>query len=166
MNLRSLVPWRNKNGGTVTHPVPTNPLERMRWEMDQAFDRFLGDLWPSKGPFAEWMEGAWAPSLDVKETDDEIVVRAEIPGVDPKDLEITLSGDTLTLAGKKEEKTEKKEENFHHTECSFGEFRRTLRLPATVDTEKVTAEHNNGVVTIHVKKVPGAVPKKVPVTSN
>ena len=91
MNLRSLVPWKNKETGAA------HPLERMRWEMDQLFDRFFNDVSSDR-----WAEpDAWTPALDIKEGDDEIVVRAELPGVDPKDLDITVAGDLLTLSGKK-----------------------------------------------------------------
>jgi len=163
MNLRNLVPWTNKENGAVAHRSSTNPLERMRWEMDQVFDRFFSDIWASD----RWSEEAmWAPPLDVKETEDEVIVHAELPGVDPKDLEITVSGDLLTLSGRKEVKTEKKEENWFHSECRYGEFRRSVTLPAAVDTKDVNADFKNGVLTIHVKKSENAQAKRIPVKAS
>lgn len=160
MNLRNLVPWTNKENGGVATRAPSHPLERMRWEMDQVFDRFFGEAWPGE----RWGEsGVWAPALDVKETDSEVIVNAELPGVDAKDLDITISGDLLTLSGKKEVKTEKQEENWFHSECRYGEFRRSITLPAAVDTKDVAADFKNGVLTIHVKKTPHAQAKRIPV---
>lgn len=160
MNFRNLVPWKNKESGTAAANLAAHPLERMRWEMDQLFDRFFSDAWPGN----RWSEeGAWVPALDVKETADTVVVRAELPGVDPKDLDITVSGDLLTLSGKKEEKTEQKEENWFHTECRYGEFQRSITLPAAVDTNDVNAEFKNGVLTVTVRKTPSAQAKRIPV---
>jgi HSP20 family protein len=135
----------------------------MRWEMDQVFDRFFSDVWAGD----RWGEtGLWAPALDVKETEDEVVVHAELPGVDPKDLDITISGELLTLSGKKEVKTEKKEENWFHSECRYGEFRRSVTLPAAVETKDVNADYKNGVLTIRVKKSANAQAKKIAVKAS
>lgn len=163
MNLRNLVPWRDKDSGVAVPSPSAHPIERMRWEMDQLFDRFFGASWPADrwGGFGEM--GSWAPPLDVRETADEVVVRAEVPGVDPKDLELTVSGDLLTLTGKKEEKFEKKEQDCYHSECRYGSFHRSVKLPASIDSDKVSAEHKDGVLTIRVKKTAAAAGKKIPV---
>lgn len=162
MSLRDLIPWRGKRTEDDRGQVPAHPIERMRYDMDRVFDRFFGNWWdmyrtPALGGFD------WSPALDVSETDAEVILRAEIPGVDAKDLDISITGDVLTLSGQKEEKKEKQEEGFVHSECRFGSFRRTMPLPASVDTENIQAEYSNGVLTVRLKKLPEATAKKIPV---
>lgn len=149
--------WRKRdpfNGG----------LARLREEMDRTFDRFFSEPF-GVGPIEpkSLRPEGWVPPLDVSETDSEVTIRAEVPGIPAKDLDISVSGTMLTIAGQKEETTEKKEENFYQCERRFGSFRRVIDLPDTVDPEKVTAESDNGVVTIHVAKKPGAKSKQVDV---
>lgn len=159
--MRSLIPWRGK-GGTVESGL-SSPIRYFRTEMDQLFDRFFN------APFGlatgRWSSELWMPSVDVMETDDEVFVRAEVPGVDPKELDITLSGQTLTLSGEKKSSSEKKGENFHCTERFFGSFRRSIELPTPVDGNQLQAEHKNGVVEIRMKKDQAVRPKRIPVLS-
>ncbi|MBS0196486.1 MAG: Hsp20/alpha crystallin family protein [Planctomycetes bacterium] len=135
-------------------------LATLRDEVERTFDRFFHEPLGFTEPKALRAEG-WIPPLDVSETDSEVTIRAEVPGIAAKDLEITISGTTLSMAGRKDETVEKKEENFYQCERRFGSFRRVIELPETVDAEKVTAEADNGVVTVHVAKKPGAKPKQV-----
>ena len=103
---------------------PFRELATLREDMDRMWNRFLGE-WPSLEPFG----GEWAPSLDVSETKEDIVVKAEVPGIDAKDIDISLSNDLLTIKGKKEQEKEEKEENYHRVERSYGSFSRSIRLP-------------------------------------
>ena len=133
--------------------------------MDRTFDRFFSEPWGGLGliePKSLRREG-WLPAIDVSETDNAITVRAEVPGIAAKDLEISILGTTLSIAGKKEEKDEQKNEDFYHFERRFGSFRRVIDLPDMIDADKITAESDNGVVTIHIAKKPGAKSKKVEV---
>lgn len=159
----SLIPWRNKrNELAAREPADAYPLGRLRSEIDRLFDRFFTDPFGSMDAFFTPL-GEWAPSIDVAESEQEITVRAEIPGVDPKDLDIQLTENVLTLRGEKKEMTERKGDNYYHGERRFGTFQRVICLPVDVDPEKVSAEHANGVVTIRLAKVPGAAPKRIPV---
>lgn len=159
----NLIPWRGKREEVDWDDFwSRSPLATFRTEMDRLFDRFLAGSETAFGP-GRW--GDWAPSLDITETEKDVTVRAEVPGVDPKELEITVSGQVLTLAGQKKEFTEHKGENFHHSERRFGSFRRSIQLPASVDSEKISAEHKNGVVTIKLHKIASAAPKRIPVRS-
>ena len=159
----NLSPWKKRPSSLAASPF-NGDLARFRDEMDRTFDRFFTD------PFALGMiepkalrsEG-WLPAIDVSETETEVTIRADAPGIAAKDLDISVSGSTLTIAGQKEESSEKKDENYCHCERRFGSFRRSIDLPDTVDADKVTAESDNGVVTIHVAKKPGAKPKQVEV---
>jgi HSP20 family protein len=89
-----------------------------------------------------------------------------VPGVDPNEIDITVTGDCLTIAGEKKETIEKKEQDNSYRESRYGSFSRTVRLPASVDSHHVTAEHANGVVTITLKKTPSATAKKIPVKTS
>jgi HSP20 family protein len=153
----NLSPWKQRE----RFPVG---LARLRDEMDRTFDRFfseplgLGGLEPKA-----LRDDGWIPPLDVSETDTEVTIRAEVPGIPAKDVEISVTGNMLTIAGKKESHEEKKGEDFYQSERRFGSFRRVVALPDGVDPDKVTAESDNGVVTVHVAKRPGVKPKVVEV---
>jgi len=160
----TLVPWRGKQRDEETGSMLSAPLHQLRTEMDRLFDRFFGGSLGFLGePFGRTQ--AWMPSLDVSETDADITVRAEVPGVDAKDIDIQVSGQVLTISGEKKESTESKGENYYHAERSFGSFRRSVQLPTSVDAEKVLAEYKNGVLLIRMKKEKGAVPKRISVRS-
>jgi HSP20 family protein len=137
-------------------------LARLREEMDRTFDRFFIEPLGLMEPKMFRAEG-WFPPVDVSETDAEVTIQAELPGIAAKDLEIEVSGTTLTISGEKEEHEEKKGKDFYQSERRFGSFRRVIDLPETVDAEKVTAESDNGIVTIHVARKPGIKLKRVEV---
>jgi HSP20 family protein len=137
-------------------------LARLREEMERTFDRFFTEPWGMLEPKMFRGEG-WLPPVDVSENDAEVTVRAEIPGIAVKDLEIAITGTTLTIAGAKQEYEEKKGEDFCQAERRFGSFRRAIELPEAIDAERITAESENGVVTIHVPRKPGVKPRRVEV---
>jgi HSP20 family protein len=107
--------------------------------------------------------GAWAPFLDVSETKDAMVVKAEMPGVDPKDIEIALTGDLLTLKGEKTKEAEEKDEHYHRMERTYGAFVRSVRLPMAVDGSKVTATFKNGLLVVTLPKTPAGKGTLIPV---
>jgi HSP20 family protein len=129
----------------------------LRREMDRLFERFFESPWPQLTAL-----GDWTPALDVSEGKDAITVKAEVPGVDPKDINISLEGDTLTIKGEKEQKKEEKDERRHRIERSYGAFMRSVGMPAPVDASKVTATFKNGLVTITLPKAPGAKGTAIP----
>ena len=141
--MKTLAPW----GG------------ELRREMERFFDRFAEPMW---GPI-ETMAGDWAPKLDMSETKDAFVVKAEMPGVDPKEIEIALTGDMLTLKGEKDKETVEKEERFHRVERTYGAFLRSVRLPMAVDGTKVTATFKNGVLVVTLPKTPASKGTTIPV---
>jgi len=123
------------------------------------FDRFGEPIWE---PF-ETTAGEWTPKLDVSETKDAMVVTAEVPGLDPKDIEVALTGDVLTLKGEKDKETKKDEERYHRVERTYGAFLRSVRLPMAVDGSKVTATFKNGVLIVTLPKTPAARGTLIPV---
>lgn len=161
---------------TVRHDVgqgarPTRALARSLFEPMRHMRELFG--WPAfrellRGePLAEmlpaWREGeAWfAPDFDVKETPDALVFRADLPGIDDKDVEVTVSDNRLVVRGKREAEAEQKGETWYTCERSYGSFMRSFALPPGIDTEHVEAGMDKGVLTIHVPKAPEAQPKKI-----
>jgi HSP20 family protein len=122
-------------------------------------------------PFQEMMparsgEGAYfAPAFDIKETKDTFVFKADIPGVMEKDLALTVTGNLLTVSGKRESEKEEKEDTFYAFERTFGSFQRTFSLPDHADADHVKAELKNGELTIVVPKAPAAVAKRIEVSA-
>ncbi|HET7343209.1 MAG TPA: Hsp20/alpha crystallin family protein [Methylomirabilota bacterium] len=142
--MRALMPWSR---------MPT-----LQHELDRMFERFLAPMLPDVPALGEW-----TPALDVAEGKEAVTVTAELPGVDPKDIAVTLEGDLLTLKGAKEERHEEKDERWHRVERSAGTFIRTVRLPAAVDAGAVTATFKNGVVTVTLPKTAGTKGTLIPV---
>jgi len=103
----------------------------------------------------------WNPTLDVSESNDEFVIRAEVPSMAESDMELTIVGDTLALSGSKKEEKRTDSEKFHRCERRFGAFRRVVSLPSGADLEKISAESRDGMVTIHIPKKPGIKPKNI-----
>ena len=137
----------------------TNFLEPFRQEMEDLMQRFFGDE-DGNGKTIK----AWAPRVDVEETDKEILVKADLPGVDPKAVEISVENGVLTIRGEMKEEKEEKKKNYHRVERFSGSFYRSLALPPGADAEKVAATSANGVVTVTIPKKPEAQPKKISVT--
>lgn len=149
--MLSLIPWkRNASPAEGTWMLP---LEPMRSEVSQILNRFMEAPGLLDDPIR----------IDVRETADEVVVRAEVPGIDPKELDIQLVGDVLTLSGEKKDEREASENGLAYSERRYGTFRRSLRLATPVDAEKVRAEHKNGVVTITLTKAESSRPRRIQV---
>jgi HSP20 family protein len=151
----NLIPWRNKvdgNGGANT------ALTRFRDEMDDLFGRFF-----SGGPLAAGAFGATWPRMDLEESDKDLTVTAELPGVDPKQIDINVTGNVLTLRGEKKDEREEKGRDYHYVERQYGSFHRSVQLPSSVESDKVDATFKDGVLTIRMPKHPEARPKKITV---
>lgn len=157
--MSTLLPWkRPATQANGANQLPS--LSRLRWDWDNLFDRFFQDAW---SPVAET---ARSLPLDVTETDDEIRVRAEVPGIAPEELEIQLSGDVLTLSGTKVDEETTREEGRTYSERVFGSYHRALQLPCPVDPDKVQAKHKHGVVTITLQKAETVRPKRIQVKAS
>ena len=124
------------------------------------FDEFFHGVFPSPYRRMETRMAEFAPSIDVSETGKAIKVTAELPGLEEKDISVTLDEDYLILSGeRKEEKKEEKEE-YYHREMSYGSFERAIPLSAKVDADKAEASFKNGVLKISLPKIPGAAKEK------
>ncbi len=123
-------------------------LGRIRKE----FDGLLGNLLSGEALPAWSGEELFVPKVDVKETEEAIEITAEVPGLKPEDIELTLTGDVLTLKGEKKNEREDKKEGYHLVERSYGSFQRSFRLPVEVDRAKLAATHKDGVLTVTLPK--------------
>ena len=148
---RELTLW--KPFGELT---PFRDFERMRRDMDRLWDSFF-----ERGVRRTDDDGSWLPSLDIAETKNDIVVKAEVPGMDPKDIDISLSDGLLTIKGEKKQEKEEKEENYHFIERSYGAFCRSVRLPKEVQSDKISASYKNGVLKVALPKSEEAKKKEV-----
>jgi HSP20 family protein len=132
---------------------------RPAWDL---FDRFFEDL---ELPMRFREETEFTPAFDVSETEKELIVKAEVPGMDKKDININLSDGLLTITGEKKHEKKEEGENYHCFETRYGKFSRTMRLPTDVDTEKVDAMYKDGVLTITLPKTETVKPKTVEIKS-
>jgi HSP20 family protein len=143
-----------------------DPFTAMRAEMDRVFDSFLGRGFGRFPVLSRPDESdAVMPSIDVRETETELVVEAELPGMDEKDVSVTLSSGVLTLKGEKKSEREEKKDDYHLMERSYGSFQRSFQLADTIDLDKVTATFDKGVLKVTLPKRPEAVKaeKRIPI---
>jgi HSP20 family protein len=131
-------------------------LSAMREEMDRVFERFEHG-WPRWPTLFRREAAITVPELDVRENTSSIVVEAELPGVDEKDVTVTVANGLLTIKGEKKHEKEEKGENYYLAERSFGSFERSIRLPDTIDEGKVEAKFDKGVLRVTAAKKPEAV---------
>jgi HSP20 family protein len=140
-----LTPFRRRERGVT----PGGRMPDIFREMEERMRRMWQDF-----PLFSATEavGEWAPMVDVSETEDEVRVKAELPGLEPNDLDISLDRDHLILKGEKKEEREKKEKGYYVAERSFGAFYRTIQLPSEVDPQKIEASFKNGVLDLKMGK--------------
>jgi HSP20 family protein len=138
--------------------TPWIGLGTLKQEMDRLVERFFE---PRLEEFSAFV--GWAPKLDVTETKEAIVVKAETAGVDPQDIQISLQEQLLTIKGEKRQEKDEKDEQYHRMERSYGSFARSIRLPVPVDAGKVNASFKNGLLTITLPKTPAAKGTMIPV---
>ncbi len=156
----NLIPWRGKQrGGEGAEALP---LARLRGEMDRLLDAFVREPfaamdWPWAG------RAPWQPAIDIADSDEGVTVRAELPGIDPQDLNVSITGRELVISGEKKESCECKEQDFYRSETRYGSFHRSVTLPDGIDTEHVDARYANGVLTLKLKKSPQFAPKHIKV---
>ena len=152
MTLTSLLPRRKRRGDIGLRKDHEGPYPAFRREMDRLLDRFFRSLDDEPFGAIEAMEGDFMPSIDVRETNKEIKVTAELPGMDENDIDITLSKASLTLKGEKKEETEDQGKDYFRIERRFGSFYRVIPVVAEVDESKVDARFKKGVLTIRLPK--------------
>lgn len=162
--------------GKVPAEIGGHPLLSLRNEIDRVFDTVFSGL--ALRPFGPWdldfspfkglderFQPAW-PKVDVAETDKAFAITAELPGMEEKDVEVTVSDGCLTVQGEKRSERNEDEENYHLMERNYGKVRRTFRVPDSVAADKIEANFENGVLTITMPKTETSAPKTVPITAH
>jgi HSP20 family protein len=141
---------------------PASGIVSLKHEMDRLFERF----------FEPWMgeEGQggseWSPRLDLSETKDAVIAKLDVPGLDSKDIQVSLQEGMLTIRGEKKQEKDEKDERLHRVERRYGTFVRTIQVPVRIDASKVTAAFKNGVLTITMPKVPEAKGATIPIRTD
>lgn len=136
---------------------PLGNIFNIQKEMNRLFDEFLTTPPESRG----LAEGAWSPSVDISETEHEVVVTAELPGVNQEDVKVRVQDNVLTLSGEKKQEKEIKEKNLHRIERSYGSFHRSFALPVEVDVAKVKATYKSGLLKVTLPKTETSKPKQI-----
>ena len=140
--------------------VKYNPLRELR-SMQEQMNRLLNLSWNHELGGEDLKEGIWQPPVDIYETEDSIVIKAELPDVDQKDIEVRIEENTLTLRGERKHSGEVKKENYHRIERYFGSFQRSFSLPASVQQQGVSAVCDKGILTITLPKKGDGKPKQI-----
>lgn len=145
---------------TSQRPAVPSTLDRLRDE----FDRALQNWWSDSGGLEKtFAEAAWQPMVDITETDKALQVKVDLPGIKPEEVHISVANDQLTIQGERKEEKETKDKTVHRVERRYGSFYRSIPLPVGTDPEKVTAESDNGVITITLPKPPESAGKRIAV---
>jgi HSP20 family protein len=135
---------------------PFRDLSDIQSELNRVFDNFFG-----RPAGTSAMERVWAPAVDMYETKDELVVSAELPGLNEKDIHLSITGDMLTLRGERQWSHEDRQDSVYRSERWFGKFERTLPLPIPVQSDKVRAKYRDGVLTVTIPKAEEIKPKEI-----
>ena len=145
----------------------------VRWEpfrdlmtTQREFDRLFREAFSPVLGEGEVSTRTWAPAVDIYENGDNLVLKAEVPGINPDDVEIRVEDNTLYLKGERKFEKEVKEQNYHRVERSYGTFTRTFSLPNSIDADKVTANYKDGVLTLTMPKKEEAKPKTIKINVN
>lgn len=141
---------------TMMKYEPWNLLDQMRREMDRAVDTRTAEG-------SSVATSDWVPAVDIKEEKDSFVIVADIPGVDPQNIEVHMENGMLTIKGEKESEKKEEREGYKRVERSFGSFYRRFSLPDTADAGKITAKSNNGVLEVRIAKQDQVQPRKISV---
>lgn len=142
-----------------------HPFYSLQRQMNSLFHDFFTGFDIAPRGFASGASGAFMPSIDVKESDKEFTIRAELPGVEEKDIEVTVTSDAVTIKGEKKEEKEDKGKNYYYMERSYGSFNRVIPLSTETEANKAEAGFKNGVLNITIPKSQSAKAKetKVPI---
>lgn len=147
--------WRPRYG--ITSWRPWRGLEDWERAFENLFDR----------PMVQFPveERGWAPDLDIYEKDDKFIVKAEVPGMKEEDIDVSVTGETLTIKGEKKAESEVEEENYYRCERRYGSFYRSIPLPSNVDADNIEADYEGGVLQVTLPKAAEEKAKKINVSA-
>jgi HSP20 family protein len=138
---------------------PFRDLVTLREKMNRLFE----EAYSARGEERDLVSSSWTPSVDIYETENQLVLTAEVPGIEDNNIEIKIEDNTLTLKGDRKFEKETEEENYHRIERAYGSFYRSFSLPPHIDQDKIAAEHENGVLKITMPKKHESKPRSVKV---
>ena len=160
MHIKDLIPWARHDDtarpkGVQPNAPDEHPLAELQRQMNQVFESFWGRVDRPLAGF-DWPFGEGTPRSDVVETEEGVEVTIELPGMEQKDVEVALAGDTLTIKGEKKVERQDEKKGYYVSERSYGSVYRTIPLPPGVDTDKADASFKNGVLTVKIPHSPEA----------
>jgi len=149
--MKGLTPWR-----------PMRELETLQRRMDDLFERLTGRFFgPGERERSVWETEAWDPAIESHVDKDTLIVKADLPGIDPKEVSISVTGNQLTIEGERKREEKKEEKDYFYRELAYGKFSRTMPLPEGVDADKIKANYKNGVLEITMPAPKQLASKKV-----
>jgi len=148
MKIKNLLPTAARPAGRSDD----HPFHSLQRQMNSLFDDFFSGFDVAPRALTAGGFGAFSPSIDVKESDKDFTIRAELPGVEEKDIEVTVTNDAVTIKGEKKEEKEDKGKNYYYMERSYGSFNRTIPLAVETEADKAEASFKNGVLNITIPK--------------
>jgi HSP20 family protein len=143
----------------ITRWRPFRDVVSIQDEMNRLFDDFFGRPVLK----TDWTEGVWSPTVDVSEDKDNVILRAEMPGMSKEDVNISIQDNVLTLKGEKKQEKEEKDKSYHRIERSYGSFCRSFQFPTSVKSDKVKASYKDGVLSVTLPKTEEVKPKEIPI---
>lgn len=161
MAMTDLIPWKKSNDSLAVRQEQTDPFMRLRHNIDQVFDNMLGDWTGRMNKF----DRAFIPTIDVHETAKEIRVTAELPGLEEKNIDVSLLNGALWIKGEKNEEHEEEKGDVYRCERRYGSFQRMIELPTEVDADKIKASFKKGVLKVTLPKTKEASRRVISVDS-
>lgn len=146
----------------------TEPIRKFKDEFDNMVDRFFKDPFFQEGPLSIFGEDTFTPACNIEELENKYQIVAEMPGIDPDNIDIEIDEYSITIKGEREEKvtTDDKEKHMHMVEHSYGSFRRSFTLPENIDVDKISADYKNGLLTIDLPKTEKNNKRKISIKKN
>jgi HSP20 family protein len=135
-----------------------------RQDPSRVFEEFLDDFFAPAAASSSPSGRTWIPAVDILEKEGDLILRAELPGLEEKDIELKLEGNVLTLKGERKFENKDKRENYHRVESYYGSFSRSFTLPEGADRDKISAEYKNGILTVKVPQRPEVKAREIPVS--
>jgi HSP20 family protein len=154
MGISDLIPWRkNRQEKSLQPQDQQDPISGLQDEMNRLFgDFFAAPTALDRFSEKDGLQAAFSPSIDIRETDEEVRVEAELPGMDPEDIDVSYTGNTLTISGEKRTEKEQKNERYFRKERAYGSFRRSISLPGAIQEEEIAASFQHGVLQVNLPK--------------
>jgi HSP20 family protein len=153
MAITDLLPWKREEGKRLAVRRPENSVEDLYAQFERMFDDFLADPFSLGSPRGKSLYmGSFVPRVDVSENEKQVTVKAEVPGLDENDLQVSISKGVLTIYGEKQDEREEKDGRYHRIERAYGSFRRAIEMPCEVEEDNIAATFNKGVLKVVLPK--------------